>query len=413
MLVQRAYKTELDLNNRQMTACRQHAGAARWAYNWGLRIKQERYKATKRSPTAIELHRELNGLKTTDVPWMYQVSKCAPQEALWNLDAAFQQFFRRCALKKQGKWTGTLGYPRFKTKKRGLGSFRLTGSIVVSEKAIVLPRLGRLRLKEREYLPSSGVKILSATVSEQAGHWYVSVQVEEELAVPENTGPVVGIDLGIKSLATLSDGTVIPNPRHLKRRIKKLKRLQRVVSRRKKGSHNRKKAVRRLAKLHRQIKNQRHTTLHQVTTRLAKTKSVLVIEDLNVSGMLKNHHLAQAIGDVGFYEFKRQLLYKANWYGSRVILADRWEPSSKRCSGCGWVDAELTLSDRIFHCEQCGLVRDRDLNAAINLSKLAGSSSDSLNACGAVSAGTRRKPRVKLAAKKQEPNAKGGLSILG
>ena len=153
MLVQRAYKTELDLNNRQMTACRQHAGAARWAYNWGLRIKQERYKATKRSPTAIELHRELNALKKTDVPWMYQVSKCAPQEALWNLDAAFQQFFRRCALKKQGTWTGTLGYPKYKTKKRGLGSFRLTGSIVVSEKAIVLPRLGRLRLKEREYLP--------------------------------------------------------------------------------------------------------------------------------------------------------------------------------------------------------------------------------------------------------------------
>ena len=134
--------------------------------------------------------------------------------------------------RSKGTWTGTLGYPRFKTKKRGLGSFRLTGSIVVSEKAIVLPRLGRLRLKEREYLPPSGVKILSATVSEQAGHWYVSVQVEEELAVPENTGPVVGIDLGVKQLATLSDGTVIPNPRHLKRRIKKLKRLQRIVSRR-------------------------------------------------------------------------------------------------------------------------------------------------------------------------------------
>ena len=154
MLVQRAYKTELDLNDRQVTACRQHAGAARWAYNWGLRVKQERYRATKKSPTAIALHRELNALKKTDVPWMYQVSKCAPQEALWNLDAAFQQFFRRCALKKQGKWKGKLGYPQFKTKKKGLGSFRLTGRIVVSEKAIVLPRLGRLRLKERGYLPT-------------------------------------------------------------------------------------------------------------------------------------------------------------------------------------------------------------------------------------------------------------------
>ena len=271
MLVQRAYKTELDPSDQQVTACRRHAGAARWAYNWGLRVKQERYKASKKSPTAIALHRELNALKKTDVPWMYEVSKCAPQEALWNLDAAFTHFFRRCALKKQGKWQGKLGYPQFKTKKKGLGSFRLTGRIVVSEKAIVLPRLGRLRLKERGYLPTKGVQILSATVSEQAGHWYVSLQVEEEQTVPENTGPVVGIDLGVKSLATLSDGTVIPNPRHLKRRLKKPKRLQRIVSRRQKGGKNRKKAVHKLARLHRQIKQQRGNTLHQVTTRLAKT----------------------------------------------------------------------------------------------------------------------------------------------
>jgi putative transposase len=337
-----------------------------------------------------------------------------PEEALWNLDAAFKNFFRRCALKKQGKWQGKLGYPRLKTKKKGLGSFRLTGRIVVSDKSIELPRLGRLRLKERGYLPTGDdVQILSATVSEQAGHWYVSVQVEQEQPVPQNTRPVVGIDLGIKQLATLSDGTVIANPRHLKRRLKKLKRLQRVVSRRKKGGKNRKKAVHKLAKLHRQIKHQRRNTLHQVTTRLAKTKSVLVIEDLHVAGMLKNHHLAQAIGDVGFYEFRRQLLYKARWYGSRVILADRWEPSSKRCSGCGWLDDNLTLSDRTFHCEACGLVLDRDLNAAVNLEKLADSSPDSLNACGVASSGTRRKPRVKLATVKQEPNTKSGVSTFG
>ena len=214
---------------------------------------------------------------------------------MWNLDAAFQHFFRRCALKKQGKWKGKLGYPQFKTKKKGLGSFRLTGRIVVSDNVIVLPRLGRLRLKERDICPPQGCRS-SRRRCEQAGHWYVSIQVEEEQAVPENTGPVVGIDLGVKSLATLSDGEVIANPRHLKRRLKKLKRLQRTVSRRQKGGKNRKKAVKKLAKLHRHIKNQRRNTLHQVTTRLAKTKSVLVIEDLHVSGMLKNHHLAQAIG---------------------------------------------------------------------------------------------------------------------
>jgi putative transposase len=421
MWVQRAYKTELDLTDRQETTCRQHAGAARWAYNWGLRVKQEQYKATKVSPTAIELHRDLNALKKTQIPWMYQVSKCAPQKALWNLDAAFAHFFRRCALKKQGKWNGKLGYPRLKTKKKGLGSFRVTGRIVVSDQAIVLPRLGRLHLKEREYLPTDDeVKILSATVSEQAGHWYVSLQVEEEQTVPDNAGPVVGIDLGIRTLATLSDGEIIANPRHLKRRLKKLKRLQRTVSRRKKGGKNRKKAVRKLARLHRQIKNHRSNTLHQVTSRLAKTKSVLVIEDLNVAGMLKNHRLAQAIGDVGFAEFRRQLLYKAGWYGARIIVADRWEPSSKRCSGCGWLDEDLTLSDRIFQCDQCGLVLDRDLNAAINLEKLAGSDSDSLNACGADGAGSSRETGVKLSAKrgprarkKQEPGTICGVSTEG
>ncbi len=401
----RAYKTELDLNNEQVTACKRHAGAARWAYNWGLAKKQEAYKAIGKSPSAQELHRELNALKKTDVPWMYEVSKCAPQEALRNLENAFAHFFRRCQLKKEGKLRGKVGYPKFKSKKRGMGSFRLTGSIVVCAAAIQLPRLGRLRLKERGYLPISGVKVLSATVSEQAGHWYVSIQVQQEQAIPVNTGPVVGVDLGVKSLATLSDGTVIANPRHLKQRLKKVKRLHRAVSRKVKGSKNRRKAANRLAKLYRKVANQRQNRLHQLTTRLAKTKQVIVIEDLNVSGMLKHHHLAQAIADVGFSEFRRQLVYKAAWYGSRVVLASRWEPSSKTCSGCGWVDENLRLSDRTFHCQQCGLVLDRDLNAALNLAKLAESSSDTVNACGEASAGPRRKTRVKLAPVKQEPNA--------
>jgi putative transposase len=377
--VARAYKTELALNDAQVTSCRRHAGAARWAYNWGLQRNQEAYRATGKHLSAIDLHRELNTLKQTAVPWMYAVSKCAPQEALRNLDTAFAHFFRRCKRKREGKLRGKVGYPQGKSKKQGLGSFRLTGSIVVSPDAIQLPRLGQLRLKERGYLPTSGtlgVKILSATVSEQAGHWYVSVQVEQEQAVPANRGPVVGVDLGVRVLATLSDGTVIPNPRHLKRGLKKLKRVQRAVSRKQKGSQNRRKAARRLGRLHRRIANQRQNTLHQVTTRLAKTKQVIVIEDLNVSGMLKNHHLAQAIADVGFSAFRRQLTYKAAWYGSRVVLADRWEPSSKTCSACGWVVEDLRLSDRTFRCRNpqvsCGLVLDRDLNAAINLATLAG-----------------------------------------
>jgi putative transposase len=405
--IQRAYKTELTLNHAQTTACRKHAGAARWAYNWGLARKQEAYQATGTSPSAMDLHRELNARKQTAAPWLYEVSKCAPQEALRNLDSAFAHFFRRCQLKQQGKLRGKLGYPQRKTRKRGLGSFRLTGSITVFPDAIQLPRLGRLRLHERNYLPTTA-KILSATVTERAGHWYVSVLVEQEHVVPANSGPVVGVDLGVKTLATLSDGTTEPNPRHLKQCLKKLKRAQRDVSRKQKGGCNRRKAVRRLAILHRRVANQRANTLHQFTSRLAKTKAVVVVEDLNVAGMLKNHHLAQAVGDVGFGAFRRQLTYKAAWYGCRVVVASRWEPSSKTCSGCGWVDEELDLGDRTFHCRNpqgpCGLVLDRDLNAAINLAKLADSSPDNANACGEGSAGAGLTAGVELPSVKQEPN---------
>src|SRR5262245_4705228 len=153
MRVQRAYKTELDLNNKQITACKMHAGAARFAYNWGLARKQEAYLATGKSPSAMELHRELNALKKTGLPWMYDVSKCAPQEALRNLDYAYAHFFRRCTLKKQGNLKGKVGYPQPKTKKRGLGSFRLTGAIAIFSDSIQSPRLGRMRLKEGGYLP--------------------------------------------------------------------------------------------------------------------------------------------------------------------------------------------------------------------------------------------------------------------
>ena len=402
--IQRAYKTELDLNDQQVTACKKHAGAARWAYNWGLWRKQEEYRRTGASPSAIDLHRDLNALKRTEVPWMYEVSKCAPQEALRNLDRAFEGFFRRVQLQKAGKRRGKLGFPRRKSRKQGLGSFRLTGAIVVFPDAIQLPRLGRLRLKERGYLPTSGVKVLSATVSEHAGHWYVSVLVEREWTVPENVGPVVGVDLGLKRLATLSDGQIEENPQHLKLHLKKLKRLQRAASRKVKGSQNRKKAVRRLAQHHRKVANLRANRLHQLTSRLARTKSVVVIEDLNVSGTLKNHHWAQAIGDVGWGEFRRQLTYKAAWYGCRVVVVSRWEPSSKTCSRCGQAKAQLALGERTYRCERCGWVIDRDLNAAINLSKLADSSADSLNACGEGSAGPGGRNQVELPSAKQEPN---------
>src|SRR5262245_47492865 len=222
--------------------------------------------------------------------------------------------------------------------------------------------------------------------------------------MPANTGPVVGVDLGVKRLATMSDGDRQEHPRHLKQRLKTIKRLQQAVSRKVKGSQHRKKAVRKLSAEHRTVANLRANTVHQLTSRLAKTQSVVVIEDLHVSGMLTNHHLAQAIADVGFAEFRRQREDKAAWYGCQVIVADRWFASTRTCSCCGWGDEHLTLADRTFRCQQCGLVLDRDLNAAKNLEKLADSSADSRNAGGEGSAGGGLWADVKLPSVKQEPN---------
>ena len=205
--VVRGYKTELDLNDAQRSGCLQHAGAARFAYNWGLARSQEVYRLTGKRPHAMALHKALIALKQTEYPWMYEVSKCAPQEALRHLEKAYTNFFRKATLKKQGKYRGKLGFPKFKKRSKAIGSFCLTGSIKVFADAVQLPRIGRVRLHEHEYLPS-GAKILSATVSEQAGRWYVSIQVAEEQEQPTSTATsAIGVDLGIKTLATLSDGT--------------------------------------------------------------------------------------------------------------------------------------------------------------------------------------------------------------
>ena len=377
MIVKRGYRAELDLNNAQVTACRQHAGASRWAYNYGLHRKQEAYTSGLPTPYAAELHREINRLKA-DNPWMYSVSKCSFQEGLRDLDAAFKHFFRKCQRKKEGKWKGKCGYPKFKRKKKAIGGARFTGTIRVYPDAIQVPRLGLLRLKEHDYLPMN-VKIGSATISEHAGRWYVSVCVHEEQTEPTKaTGAPIGVDLGIKTLATLSDGRTFENPKALRKKINALKRASRRHSRKQKGRKNRAKSRQRLARMHARIAHVRKDALHKATSAIvAKTKSnherpsIIVLEDLNISGMLKNRRLSRAIADVGMYEFKRQILYKAAFAGITVKLASQWEPSSKTCHACGWKDEQLTLADRIFVCYECGNVTDRDYNAAKNLAALA------------------------------------------
>ena len=270
----RAYKTELDKNNVQQTKLQQHVGCARFAFNWALAKKKEAFDKKEKIPNAIELHRELNKLKKSDFSWMYETSKAAPQEALRDCDKAFDNFFRRCKHKTRGK----KGFPKFKSKKNDKQSFRLTGSIHVLDGFIQLPRLGKIKLFEKDYLPKDA-KILSATVSKHAGKWFVSIQVEEEpVQSAQVTNSVVGVDLGIKTLATCSDGVIYENPKALRNNLKKLKRKSKQLFRKVKGSKNREKAKQNLAKLHYRISNIRKDALHKATSAIVNENQVVVLE---------------------------------------------------------------------------------------------------------------------------------------
>ena len=380
MKVIRGYKTELDSTNEQRIAFMKHCGAARFTYNWGLARSKEVYKTTGKRPSIETLHKELVALKQSDFPWMYEVSKCAIQEALRDLNNAYKNFFRKVALKKQGLWKGKCGFPKFKKRSKEIGSFRLYGHINVFENAVQLPRIGEVKLKERGYIPTQG-KILNATVSEKAGRWYISVQMEVEQEPYQNTSmTAIGVDLGIKNLATLSDGKTFANPRALKHSLKKLSRLERQKSRHQKGSQNRKKTRRKIAKVYAHIANIRKDAAHKLTTYMTKNHALVAIEDLHVNGMLKNHKLAQAVSDSNFGEIRQQLEYKSNLYGTHLVVIDRFYPSSKTCSCCGWIATEQSLADRVFVCHDCGYVADRDYNAAKNI--VAVGLTDTVNACG-------------------------------
>ena len=273
----------------------------------------------------------------------------------------------------------------------------------ISETSIKLPRIGPVRLKEHGYLPTSGVKVLSVTVSEKAGHWFVSVQVEQEIQPKVLPDHVLGVDVGISNLAATSDSELFDNPRALRRMELKLRRLNKSLSRKKKGSRNRAKAVRRVARLHYRIACVRKEAIHKMTSAIAKQANIVVIESLNVAGMVKNRHLAKAISDASMSEVHRQLEYKVKWAGGTLIKADRWFPSSKTCSDCGLLMDDLPLSVRAWTCPRCGVLHDRDVNAACNLKKLAVSST--VTACGESSSGLGvLVAQTKLDSMKQEPS---------
>lgn len=394
MKINQAYRYELAPNNKQVGLLLQHCGVARFAYNWGLAqrialLKQNEGK--DKFTSAMTQHRQLNALKKSEFPWMYEVSKCAPQEALRDLDKAFNNFWRERKKSKRNK--RRVGFPRF--KKKGIhDSFRLTGSIYVFDNAIQLPRLGKIKAKES----TAKLKgcILSATISREADRWFVSLAVEREREIlPRTNDGAVGIDLGINSFAVTHDGNNterIYAPKPLESKLKRLRRLSRCHSRKRKGSNNRRKSALRLAKLHRRIKNTRTDFLHKLSTSLAKTKSAVIIEDLNVRGMVCNHHLARSIADSGWGEFRQMLEYKTRWHGSQLVVIDRFAPSSKACSECGMVNGNLTLGDRKWACMSCGASHERDENASKNIRRMGleilhTESSSGINACGEESSG--------------------------
>ena len=390
-----SHRIALDPNDRQTTYFARACGTARFAYNWALAEWQRQYKEGGK-PSEAALRRQLNDIKAEQFPWMLEVTKNAPQQGIKNLGAAFKRFF-----------TGEGKYPRFK-KKGVADSFRADNgtdknhqhAVEVNGRRVKLPVLGWVRMHEP--LRFNG-KVLSAVVSRTADRWFISLTVEIEHQTPVRESQAVGgVDLGVSSLATISDGSTWVGPKALRSNLARLKRLSRSLSCKVKGSANRRKAKAKIARLHARIVHIRADALHKLTTALVTRFAVIGIEDLNVRGMMANDRLSRSIADMGFNEFRRQLEYKAAMYGSRVVVADRWHPSSKTCSECGIVLVALPLSVREWDCLDGGTHHNRDVNAAKNLMKMAVSST--VTACGEEGPGLSLAAKVKPASMKQESN---------
>ncbi len=395
-----AYRFALDLTPGQERDVYAHAGAARVAHNWALaRVKAVMdQRAAERSYgipdeqlteslawSLAGLRKAWNAAKAEVAPWCSAVSKEAFNTGLDALASGLKNWSDSRSGKRASR---PVGFPRFKSRRRTTPSVRFTtGAIRVEPDRmhVLLPRLGRLKLHESarklvRRIDNDTARIMSATVRRDGGRWYVSYTVEVERAerVPARPGPTVGVDVGIKHLAVLSTGELVPNPRHLSDAQRGLRTLGRALSRKvgpdrrtgRRGSNRWRRAAARLTKAHARVANLRRDGLHKLTTRLTREHATVVVEDLNVTGMLTNRRLARHIADAGLAEIRRQLTYKTHWHGGRLLVADRWYPSSKTCSGCGTVKAKLALSERAYECEACGLVLDRDLNAARNLAAL-------------------------------------------
>ena len=399
MIVNQAYRFALDPNTAQLAALASHAGASRKAFNWALglvkaqldqRAAEKTYGLTgdQLTPSVSwalpSLRKGWNLAKDQVAPWWAENSKEAYAAGIRNLVRGLDAWRDS----KSGKRRGTpVRFPKFKSKRGKLSCTFTTGVIRVEadRKHVTLPRLGTIKLHESarklaRRLDSGTARILSATVKLDGGRWYVSFSCEVDRSIGAHANPdtVVGVDVGIKHLAVLSTGEVIDNPRHLAAASRRLRRMSRRVSRRigpdRRTRHDPSKrwvkANADRARAHARTADLRRDGLHKLTTRLAAEYATIVVEDLNVAGMVRNRKLAKAISDCGFGAIRMMLGYKTTWNGGRLQLADRWFPSSKTCSGCGVAKAKLPLRVRTFKCDACGLVLDRDLNAARNLAQL-------------------------------------------
>ncbi|GAA4891375.1 IS607 family element RNA-guided endonuclease TnpB [Streptomonospora salina] len=406
-----AYLFALEPTAEQEQALASHCGAARFAFNWGLaRVKanlgqreaERSYGVSEAELTpslnwsAYGLRKQWNAAKHAVAPWWGENSKEAYACGVADLAAALKNWNASRTGTRAGR---KVAFPRFKSK-RSRKSFRITtgafGLDGTDNRHVKLPRIGAVRTHEStrklaRHLYRGSARILAATVSFQRGRWHVSFTVEKTAPapVPATDGGTVGVDLGIKHLAVLSTGATVDNPKHLDKTQRRLRRAQRRASRRRgpdrrtgqQPSNRWRKARAAADRLHTKAAAARRDGLHRLTTRLVDEFDTIVIEDLNVSGMVANRRLARAVSDTGMGEVRRQLTYKAAWYGRRLVVADRWFPSSKTCNDCGAVKAKLRLSERTFACEACGVVADRDANAARNLAGLAEAASSP--SCGA------------------------------
>ena len=367
-----------------------HAGAARFAYNAVLaHVKEGLDSGEPPQWSHYALLRWWNANKDTlavnrdtGVVWWNRNSKEAYNMGLYGLARGLSNWVKSRKGQRKGR---RVGFPKFKSKNttmRFAYSTGFTAPKFSDPYGLKLPRIGRVHYTENVYKRVDGARVIRISVSRRAGRWYASLTVEREpITTQAPKRGAVGVDLGVKNLATLSDGAVIPNPRALGTRLKALRKAQKALSRKSEGSVRREKARESVARLYARVADVRADAINKATTMIASNYSTVCIEDLNVAGMVKNHHLARSVSDAALGEFRRQLEYKTARTGAVLRVVDRWYPSSKTCSNCGTVKAKLSLSERVFNCDACGLSMDRDLNAAINI-RVAGSAPETLNARG-------------------------------